>query len=174
MPSPLGHALGGLAAGWLVSSTSHHKRNYGDAAWFALAGMAADLDLLAGIHSGPTHSAGATIIVGLFTYLISRRWRFAVALTAAYASHVLLDWLGSDAAPPIGVMALWPFSTQHYESNRHLFYAISRRYWQSDFWDLNIRAVVREILVLVPVTVMVGYIVRLRSTDLQEIKRSEG
>jgi inner membrane protein len=90
--------------------------------------MAADLDLLVGAHSGPTHSIGATCVVGFLTYVVGRRGRFALAVSAAYASHILLDWLGSDSAPPIGIMALWPFTREYYESSLHLFYAISRRY----------------------------------------------
>jgi inner membrane protein len=119
--------------------------------------MAADLDLLVGAHSGPTHSIGAALLVGVVSYLIGRRTRFAVAVMAAYASHVLLDWFGSDAAAPIGIMALWPFSRDYYESSLHIFHAISRRYWQPDFWALNARAVARELIVLTPVTAAIGF-----------------
>ena len=154
MPSPLGHALGGLAAGWLASSPSSSPRRI-DALWFAAAGMAADLDLLVGAHSGPTHSVGATVLIGVATYLIRPHWRFAAAVSAAYASHILLDWLGSDGSPPIGIMALWPFSREYYESNLHTFYAVSRRYWLPDFWTFNLRAVAREAIVLGPPVALV-------------------
>ena len=166
MPSPLGHALGGLAAGWLVSSTQVRQRDLINSAWFAAAGMVADLDLLVGAHSGPSHSLGAAGLVGLLCFLVTRRSRFTLAMTAAYASHILLDWLGNDSAPPIGIMALWPFSREHYESSVHLFYAISRRYWQPDFWTLNVRAVIREVIVLVPPTALIGYARRARSDRL--------
>jgi len=166
MPSPLGHALGGLAAGWLVSPTSLRHRDLTDAAWFAVAGMAADLDLLVGAHSGPSHSIGATVGVGLVTCLLRRRWRFTLAVSAAYASHILLDWLGSDAAPPIGIMALWPFTREYYESSLHLFYAVSRRYWLPNFWSLNVRAVVRELMVLTPVALAIGFLRSRRSQYL--------
>ena len=146
--------MAGLAAGWLISSpASPHRRN--DALWFAAAGMAADLDLLVGAHSGPTHSVGATALIGLATYFIRPHWRFASAVSAAYASHILLDWLGSDGAAPIGIMALWPFTREYYESNMHVFYAISRRYWLPDFWAFNLRAVAREAIVLGPTAALV-------------------
>jgi inner membrane protein len=125
--------------------------------------MAADLDLLVGAHSGPTHSIGATCVVGFLTYVVGRRGRFALAVSAAYASHILLDWLGSDSAPPIGIMALWPFTREYYESSLHLFYAISRRYSSPDFWNLNVRAVARELLVLTPVTLASAFLNRRRS-----------
>ncbi len=153
--------MGGLAAGWLVSSPSLRSRGFPDAAWFAAAGMAADLDLLVGAHSGPTHSLGATALVGLVTYLLRRRWRFTAAVSLAYASHILLDWLGSDSAPPIGIMALWPFTREYYESSLHVFHAVSRRYWLPDFWHLNVRAVVRELTVLVPVVAVIACFGRL-------------
>jgi membrane-bound metal-dependent hydrolase YbcI (DUF457 family) len=154
MPSPLGHALGGLAAGWLVGSRSPRSRSWADAASFAAAGVAADLDLLVGAHSGPTHSVGAAVIVGCFMYVARARPRFALAIGAAYASHILLDWLGSDSAPPIGIMALWPLSREYYESTLHIFFAVSRRYWLPDFWALNLRAVAHEVLVLVPIALV--------------------
>ena len=166
MPSPLGHALGGLAAGWLVSSATRHPSRPTEVAWFAAAGIAADLDLLVGAHSGPTHSVGATVLVGALACLMSRRWRFSIAVSAAYASHILLDWLGSDAAPPVGIMALWPLTREYYESSLHVFYAISRRYWQPGFWTLNAKAVTRELLVLIPLTLTIGFVRSRRSQYL--------
>ncbi len=75
---------------------------------------------------------------------------------AAYASHVLLDWLGSDSSPPIGVMALWPFSRAYYESDLHVFMAISRRYYQGwRFVTQNVLAVSLELVILVPVLALV-------------------
>jgi membrane-bound metal-dependent hydrolase YbcI (DUF457 family) len=160
MPSPLGHALGGLAAGWLVAGRPSPMGREGirEAIGLAAAGMAADLDLLFGAHSGPSHGLGAAGLAGLLAYLVTRRGRLAAAIVAAYASHTLLDWLGSDAAPPIGIMALWPFNREYYESGLHLFQAISRRYWLPDFWTLNVRAVVREVVVLAPIAALIAYL----------------
>lgn len=159
MPSPVGHALGGLAAGWMVGGrgTPMRRAEIRQAALFAAAGMAADLDLLFGAHSGPSHGLGAAGLAGLLAYLATRRGRFAAAVVAASASHTLLDWLGSDVAPPIGIMALWPFSREYYESSVHVFQAISRRYWLPDFWTLNLRAVVRELIVLGPIATLMAY-----------------
>lgn len=156
MPSPLGHALGGIASGWLIAL--EHPLDRGgvrQAAVFAMAGMAADLDLLVGAHSGPTHGVGTAALLGLVAYAVTRRGRLAMAIAAAYASHTLLDWLGSDSSPPIGIMALWPLSREYYESGLHVFQAISRRYRQPDFWMLNLRAIARELLVLGPVVAAV-------------------
>ncbi len=119
--------------------------------------MAPDIDLLFGAHSGPTHGMGAALIVGALAWVLWRGRghaggaRIACAVAAAYVSHTLLDWLGSDTSPPIGIMALWPFSRDYYESHLHVFMAISRRYWLPEFWTSNLRALARELLILLPV-----------------------
>jgi hypothetical protein len=83
-----------------------------------------------------------------------------VACALAYASHPLLDWLAQDTMPPIGVMALWPFSRAHYESDLHVFMAISRRYYQGWSFVLhNVLAIARELAILLPV---LGLVVVLR------------
>ena len=166
MPSPIAHALAGVAAGWMAAPPIARDRR--DTALrvclFAAAGMAPDLDLLVGAHSGPTHGLGSALIVGFAAWLCLRGigWRcpgrMAWAVALACASHTLLDWLGSDTSPPIGIMALWPFDRRHYESQRHVFMAISRRYWLPEFWTYNLRALVRELIVLVPLlAILVWY-----------------
>lgn len=153
MPSPIGHALGGAAAGWLAAA---HPESRSPHAWwktglaFAALGMLPDLDLLVGQHRGPSHALAAAVIVGLLAAVLTRRRQLSVAAAAAYASHALLDWLGSDSSPPIGIMALWPISREYFESNLHLFQAISRRYWMPGFLAHNVRAVAWELVVLTP------------------------
>jgi membrane-bound metal-dependent hydrolase YbcI (DUF457 family) len=159
MPSPVAHGLAGVLIGWSVAPPERHdtRRLF----LFAAAGMAADLDLLVGAHSGPSHGLGAAVIVGIVLWVSLRSRgipgsaRLALATGLAYASHTLLDWLGTDASPPIGIMALWPFSRSYFESPWHIFMAISRRYWLPEFWTYNFRALGRELLILVPLTVLV-------------------
>jgi inner membrane protein len=161
VPSPVGHMIAGVAAGWLVAGAPLPRARWREATFFAAVAAAPDLDLLVGAHSGPTHSLGAGLIVAVAAFAAHRRWRtplaslrpavFAIACAAAYMSHVLLDWLSSDTTAPIGVMALWPASRLHYESDLHLFMAISRRYHQGwTFIRQNGIAFVRELLILVP------------------------
>jgi hypothetical protein len=74
-----------------------------------------------------------------------------LAIAGAYASHVLLDWLGSDTSPPLGIMALWPFTSGYYQSSLNLFDAISRRYWLPDEFIVgNLKAALKEIVILGP------------------------
>jgi inner membrane protein len=124
---------------------------------FGIIGMLPDLDLLTSLHRGPTHALGAAVIVGLAALAGGRRGRFGLAVAAAWASHTLLDWLGTDSSAPIGLMALWPLSSAYYESPFHVFHAISRRYWLEGFWDHNLRAVAREVLILGPPAAVVWW-----------------
>ncbi len=167
MPSPIAHGIAGAVAGWTIDAPpSGSLRRL---ALYATIGMAADLDLLVGAHSGPTHGLGAAMIVGVATWIVlhlrgaSSDVRTACASAIAYASHTLLDWLGTDSSPPIGIMALWPFSRGYYESSWHVFLAISRRYWLPEFWTFNLYALARELLILVPIA-LVLLLARRRST----------
>jgi inner membrane protein len=151
VPSPIGHALGGIAAGWKIAP----RRDVAAAAILAAAAIVPDLDLLTHDHRGFSHSVGAALIAGAITWLVTRRPRWALAVAAAWGSHVLLDWMSNDTRPPIGVMALWPFTRDYYKSSLEVFPAVSRRYWLAEFWVYNIRAAAVELLLLAPIAAVV-------------------
>jgi hypothetical protein len=165
MPSPVGHALAGAAAGWgLVGPPTRrgddgYREVWRQGAVFAMLGMLGDLDLLLPIveHRTFSHSLTAAFIVGFAAALLTRRGRAGLAAGTAYGTHVLLDWLGSDTTPPIGIMALWPFSHAFYESRLHLFFAVSRRFPSRQFWAQNTRALLRELAVLIPPAALAGW-----------------
>jgi len=165
MPSPVGHFIAGVAGGCLVSGTSTGVALRKEAVLFGALAVAPDLDLLLGMHSGPTHSVAAAALIGLGVFVIAtmRRarhpGRLAIGGAFAFATHVLLDWLGSDASPPIGIMALWPFTSAYYESELHVFMAISRRYYQGwTFVEQNVRAVGWELIILLPILAAVTWL----------------
>jgi membrane-bound metal-dependent hydrolase YbcI (DUF457 family) len=116
----------------------------------ALAACLPDADFLWGRHAMETHSIGAAGLAGIAVLAFTRRRDLALACTIAWLSHVLFDWLGSDDYPPLGVMALWPFTNEFYFAHAYLFEAISRRVAASNFWEQNVGAVVKETLILVP------------------------
>ena len=168
VPSPIGHGLAAIAAGWAVAGKPAAKPALlKQVAILVAVGVAPDLDLLIGRHSMETHSIGAAAIVA--TIAAWQRWPVAasrtttwIAVALAWLSHPLLDALGSDTSVPIGVMAFWPFSRAHFQTSLEVFGAISRRYWRDDFWRLNLTAVAREVLVLGPILVVVA-LVRMRN-----------
>ena len=150
MPSPIGHALGGIAAAWVVAP----RRDWQAAVAIAAAAITPDLDLLVGDHRGISHSVGAACAAGLIAWALTRRLRWGVAVAAAWASHVLLDWLSNDTRPPIGIMALWPLTAEYYKASIEIFPAVSRRYWTARFWIYNAKAAAVEIAVLGPLAAM--------------------
>jgi hypothetical protein len=188
MPTPVGHALGGLAFGWLIAGAGptaaagvggesavgqvrrQLRHSWRRAVVFAVFGAFADIDLLFHAHSTYTHSVGAAMLAGLVAFVVAlarddgargggARVRaaaiIALACGAAYGSHVLLDWLGVDNSPPLGVTALWPFSSAWYYSGVDLFPAVDRRYWLPGFVMQDAKALAVELIVLVPFTALV-------------------
>lgn len=109
-----------------------------------------DLDFAWGRHNAETHSIGFALLTALFVLAWRRDARIALASGLAAGTHVLFDWLGSDDFPPLGVMALWPFSSDFYFAHAYVFATISRRYWLPGFVAHNVLAVAREVVILLP------------------------
>jgi len=171
MPSPVGHALGGLIIG-LAGARQNRPSGSRDAAQSApaaakadggsrtlvicaVAAVLPDLDFLWGRHNMETHSLGAAVLAGVvvLAWTRGRDRRLALLVALAWASHVLFDWLGSDDTPPLGVMALWPVSSRFYFAHAYVFEAISRRTWLPNFWSHNLYAVATEAVMLAPLAV---------------------
>jgi membrane-bound metal-dependent hydrolase YbcI (DUF457 family) len=151
MPSPVGHLLGGAIASQILAPSA--------VAICAIAGAAPDLDFLWGRHNQETHSLGAAVLAGLavLTWTRGRQPRLALAVTLAWSSHVLFDWLGSDDTPPLGVMAFWPITRGFYFADAFVFEAISRRYWLDNFIGHNAWAVSKEVMLLGPVVAVLWW-----------------
>lgn len=154
----MGHALGGLAAAFIADSAVRRPR-LSPALLVAAAAtaVAPDLDLLIGLHRAYTHSLAAVFVVGVTSWLVLRGrvpypMPAAAMLTAAYGSHLALDWMGKDTSSPPGLTIMWPFSSAYYMSGWNLFGEVSRRYWlPREFIVGNLRALAWELMVLVPV-----------------------
>ena len=161
MPTPFGHAVGGLAAAFLTNSRAKRPRLTLPllAASAALA-VSPDLDIIAGLHRIYTHSIAAVAAVGIVSWLVLRTRTsdalpLTAVLTAAYASHALLDLLGKDTSPPLGLTVLWPLSSAYYLTGWNVFTEVSRRYWRpGEFIFGNLRALAWEMMVLVPILLL--------------------
>lgn len=161
MPSPIGHALGGIAIAWGVVP----RRNWNAALVLAAVALAPDLDLVIGDHRGISHSLGTAVLSGVAAaglwFSASARSarrrdaaRWAAAVMLAWASHVFLDWLSNDTRPPIGVMALWPITRDYYKAAIEIFPPVSRRWGDTRFWQHNIWAAAVELLILTPLLLL--------------------
>jgi membrane-bound metal-dependent hydrolase YbcI (DUF457 family) len=172
MPSPIGHALAGLAVAWtadLVPGNRAWRDAPGSASWLERAGggftllcaglaAAPDLDLaFPGAHRTVTHSIGAVVVVAVVAAALAHRagrpvLRITLMCAAAWGSHLLLDWLGVDRYPPRGIMALWPISHAWYISELDIFRQTARlRIFTRPVMLVNLKAIAQEIAILAPI-----------------------
>jgi membrane-bound metal-dependent hydrolase YbcI (DUF457 family) len=172
MPSPIGHGLAGLAIGLVLEpprpagaqTTTRRLSN------FALVGAALaalpDADLVySPIHRGVSHSIGLTVLLMIIAAVVTGwvtgrvQWRWVVLIGAAHASHILMDWLGTDRYPPTGLEALWPFNRQFYISGWDVFPPTERRIYLPGAVLINVRAFFTEAAIMGPVAAL-AYLVR--------------
>jgi inner membrane protein len=159
MPSPIGHALAGVAVAWAIDPRTDRRLTLAAASLAALP----DIDLLLPIqHRTITHSLGAviavTIIAAVVTAQVTRRSvaRVALICAAAYASHLLLDWLGVDDYFPYGLTLLWPFSDRFYISGWNLFPETARQHlFTGPSLVVNLKAIAQEVALLGPIVLAV-------------------
>jgi membrane-bound metal-dependent hydrolase YbcI (DUF457 family) len=161
VPSPVGHALFGLA---LHSLTARDPREAGSLARAGLivgAALVPDLDLLFRFVDGRNHHQAESHSVGCaaIAFMLAWGWarvrgaphaaRWGVAAFVGWLSHVALDYFGRDTHPPIGLMALWPLSSGHFKFPWPPFMDIGRTLdWQTV--RHNAIAVLWEIALLAP------------------------
>jgi hypothetical protein len=174
MPTPLGHALAGIAIAWVVDRRARVWLPFTAAAVATLP----DLDILVNAHRNISHSLGAAAMAGSLAALVAVWWKLPAARVTAvcflgYASHVLLDWLGKDSASPAGLPALWPLTGAYLVSGLDLFDEVSRRYWRFDEFVIgNLWSVARELVILGPVAAFAWW-ARSRATARQFLQSSD-
>lgn len=170
MASPVGHSLAAVAAGWLVAPPPQTRTALViQMATLAAIGVMPDLDLLIGRHSAEAHSIGVAAIVASVAALLrvpvaSQRWRIWLAIFLAWMTHPLLDAFTEDSSVPIGIMVWWPFSSAYFHSGVTIFDSIYRRWWLPGFWEHNLKAALKELVILAPPFAAVAWIT-LRRTN---------
>ena len=182
MPSPIGHAMAGIAAAWtadLVPGQRAWRAAPESASWFLRAGngvtlvcaglgAAADLDLLFGGHRTVTHSLAAVVFVWVFSTALAANAgrpivRVGLMCTAAYATHLLLDWMGVDRFPPLGIQLLWPWNHEWYISGADVFRQTARIHMLTAPMMLqNLKAIAQELAILGPILVAL-WLVRVKA-----------
>ncbi len=175
MPSPVAHALAGVAVYAALAPGAGPRRDRAPWGLAALAGVAADLDFLPGLlvgdpsrwHHWASHSVAAAAVFTLLAVPLTGRalgspGRRAAILAAAYASHLVLDWLTVDRTVPRGIPLLWPLSDAVFLAPVLVFTDIHHgASWQAFVNWHNVRAMATEAVgVGVPVALLCA--VRLR------------
>ncbi len=138
-----------------------------------------DFDLLLGYvagnpnqyHHQATHTlifvVGAGLLGGWLWGMIRREerkqalWLFVLAGMA----HLLLDTLSVDSFEPYGVPLFWPFWSEYLRSPIPIFSDVyrssdARDFFASLFNRHNLYTVLLEVVILLPVTLMVGWLRR--------------
>lgn len=125
----------------------------------AILGLVADADLLFGAHRTYSHSIAAVLVAGLAAAVVAARTnrsviRIGLTCAAAYATHLLLDWMAVDRVEPAGIQALWPLSRTWYISGWDVFRQTERRAFLSlPSVVVNLQAVAQEVAILAPILV---------------------
>ncbi len=138
MPTPLGHGCAGLAVHLFGARNDVERADWRRAAVIVGAAIAPDLDLLLrwvdgrNHHQGDSHTLAAALVVGAAVACLGRlaRWtapaRLGVFAALGWASHVLLDYLGQDTNPPIGLRVFWPVTDRLFKFPWPVFMEIGR------------------------------------------------
>lgn len=171
MPSPIGHTLAGLTVGWLSDRSAAPSLPAGSrwttrlrsaltptVVWCAALAALPDADLLIPhFHRTATHSVTATVLVLIIAATVTGKVTraaaatFVLALTAAHASHLLLDWLGTDRNPPAGIQMFWPFDPTFYISGWEVFPPVARGRISPQMIAINAHAALWELILMGPV-----------------------
>jgi hypothetical protein len=132
-----------------------------------------DIDFLPGYLAGKpnlyhhyhTHSLGFAAIVGALAGLFywhtrGKFWPYFTLVFAAVSSHLLLDLLTADEAPPYGMALFWPLSPQFYDLPWDVFGAVhksdsSHDFFPSLFHSMNLRVMLLELAILLPLAAFV-------------------
>lgn len=183
MPSPVGHAIAGLATAWTADLVPGNRawrtaptraswyRRAGDGVTLLCAALAAlpDIDLVfPREHRTFTHSVSAAALTFIIAIAVTgkvtprKAWRITLMCTVAYGTHLLLDWMAADPYPPYGIQALWPYD-RWFISGWDVFLNTERRHvFSAATLAINARAVIREIALLGPIALIV-YLVRVKA-----------
>jgi len=191
MPSPIGHALAGVAVAWSADLVDGGRSSPRLVAACGGLAMLPDADLLIpSTHRMATHSIAAAVVVFIIAAAVTgqvtratRRcqtlqrgnagvrhlhgatqgWRTAILCALAYGSHLLLDWLGADFFPPRGIQLLWPVSDRWMISGWDIFRQTARRqFLTAPIIRQNALAVAQELAILLPI-VLVLWLVRVKA-----------
>jgi membrane-bound metal-dependent hydrolase YbcI (DUF457 family) len=174
LPSPVGHALAGLAVHLASARDRWEAWDVATASVIVGAALAPDLDLVLKLvdgenhHQGGTHSLFAACVAAAIVYVaarvrgMERSGRLAILAGLGWLTHLVLDYLGRDTHPPIGLPLLWPFAEGYFKCPRPVFLDIGRTLDVTTVVH-DLVAVAWELIVLSPIPALI-YRRRLRDS----------
>lgn len=158
MPSSVGHILAGLSVVRLSGGTLRSDWPY------VLLASVPDLDVVASVvrrkpvdyRNRRSHSAGAALAAaaaaGMAARLLGKPFLPAASKGGAcYASHLVLDYFGKEAAD--GLPLLWPFSHRRLSARRPVFrtiYSYRDNFFAGLLNRRNMKKVLREAAIVAP------------------------
>jgi inner membrane protein len=189
--TPIGHALAAYAVYHFSAGTASENRRI-FLGLCVLMAIAPDFDFIPGMFEGQpalyhqriSHSLGAAVVVSLVAALVygmktgevcaSWKWFFL-----AYASHLLLDFIGPDGRPPYGQPLFWPISSEYYfaPASLQLLWgvrhakatsAITSEWISGILQPHNLGALSIEVLLTLPMVLLARCVSSLKSRRNQE------
>lgn len=181
MASTVGHALCGMIC--LLGTKPARLSSAVTLSWFSvvlfmvLANLP-DVDFLLGYllvadprayHQGPTHTLAFALGVGSLVGVVSHarlrmgRWPAAAACVLVICSHLVVDLFTGPFPglnPTPGIALLWPFSAAPWPAPVTLFLGIRHDSVAALIGPHNARAIIREILILAPLTALLLVCIR--------------
>ncbi len=183
MATPIAHSLIGATLGLIQFLPRYQARRELPAIFWKirhplllciLLANAPDLDYLYGIfvrnlnqyHQTVTHTLLWNIILAAILIIYARRLHLRAWQTwlipTLLASHLLLDWLTVDLAPPVGMMLAWPVADHYFHSAWLLFPAPAKADWQALWSTHNLQVAAIEAGMLLPFPVLVLWLKSIR------------
>lgn len=172
MPLPIAHSLMGYT---LAESSSVRltKSFWLDVLILMFLANLPDIDFLPGYlvgrpnlyHHYYTHSVAFAALVGGLAALYfwrkrGRFWPYFAIVFAAVSSHLILDLVTVDQAPPYGMALLWPVTSRFYDIGWDVFGAVHKSdaaydFFASLFHPANARVVLIEFMIMLPIAAFV-------------------
>ncbi len=166
MPSPLGHTLFSLSI-MRVTGKEIFKNKFLLLTGLFF-GLLPDIDLALIIvfgfkeggkyHQIYTHSIFIVILTFIFLIFFSKNLRLSLLLSSLSLSHIILDIFSIDLKPPIGVPLFAPFSS--FTLNFGILPKIEKSSLHSLFSWNNIKAMIIETLIFLPILIVSFYLTR--------------
>lgn len=186
MPSPLAHSAVGYAVATVIlrrnnqESDSSFRKNWKFILAAGILSLLPDFDSVVGIllgdfgrfHNNISHSLafglGASLLIGIVIKLIWKaRFKFAfITVLCCYTLHIVMDFFTYGR----GIMLLWPFTSQRYQSDILFFYGF---HWSDGLIGLNhIVTLVTESLFIIIVLLVLNFFMNRKNKSTLLIKRA--